>query len=438
MLKIILLTISLVSAVYAEQSLSIEQWQTNNGAKVLFVHAPMLPIVDVALSFYAGSAYDGELPGLSNLTTHLLIDGAGQLDAETIMAGFDDVGARFSLNATRDVATVGLRSLTDEKLLTPAIDLFASILKEPAFPEDALERRRQQTLAALQRHQESPGTVGQLRLFKTIYQSAAYGNAIIGDLDSVSSITKENLEAFYQQYFVASNAVMVIIGDIQQAKAKQLSEQLTSVLPKGSAAKKVDDIPAMVNAETQHIDFPSTQTHILLGHLGVSRDNDDYIPLLVGNHILGGSGFGSRLMEEVRSKRGLSYSVYSYFLPMKAKGPFLMGLQTQNEQAEEALEVVQNTLQIFVKEGPTEEELELAKRNIIGGFPLQLSSNGDIASQLMMMGLYDLPLNYLDTFTAQVNRVTTEQIQQAFEKHVLPERLVTVMVGGKPQAQQES
>jgi zinc protease len=177
-------------------------------------------------------------------------------------------------------------------------------------------------------------------------------------------------------------------------------------------------------------DFPSSQTHIYIGQPGMARHDPDYFALYVGNHVLGGSGLVSILGEEVRNKRGLSYSVYSYFVPMRAPGPFLMSAQTKNDQATEALTVMRDTLRRYRLEGPTPEELDAAKRNITGGFPLDIASNRKIVQYIAMMGFYDYPLDWLDTLVPKVEAVTMEQVRDAFARRLQPDRLAAVVVGG--------
>jgi len=185
----------------------------------------------------------------------------------------------------------------------------------------------------------------------------------------------------------------------------------------------------MPKGETRKIAHPATQSHILIGQPGITRDDPDYFPLYVGNYILGGGGFASRLIEEVRQKRGLVYSVYSYFLPLQQRGPFQIGLQTKREQADEALAVVRKTLNNFIAKGPTEDELKKAKQNIVGGFPLRLDSNKKILDYLTVIGYYRLPLTYLDDFSGKVERVTVAQIRDAFTRRIQPDNMATVVVG---------
>jgi zinc protease len=208
-----------------------------------------------------------------------------------------------------------------------------------------------------------------------------------------------------------------------------VSERLTAGLAAGEPAPALPEVPDLPSRVVEELDFPSTQTHVYVGQPGMRRLDPDYFPLYVGNHILGGSGLVSLLMEEVREKRGLSYSVYSYFLPMTERGPFLMGLQTKNDQAAQAREVLMGTVRRFREEGPSEAELAAAKKNITGGFPLRIASNSKIVQYLAVIGFYGLPLDYLDRFSARVSAVTAEQIRDAFGRRVHPARFATVVVG---------
>jgi len=242
-------------------------------------------------------------------------------------------------------------------------------------------------------------------------------------------LRREDMVDFYHAHYRADHAVVALIGDVTAAQAKEIAAQLTSKLPRaGKEAQPLSAVP-MSKGETRRIAHPAMQSHILIGQPGITRDDPDYFPLYVGNYVLGGGGFASRLMEEVRQKRGLVYSVYSYFMPMQQRGPFQIGLQTKREQADEALAVVRKTVREFVAKGPTEDELKKAKQNLVGGFPLRIDSNGKILGYLSMIGFYQLPLSYLDDFSGKVERVTAAQIRDAFSRRIQPDNMVTVVVG---------
>lgn len=411
------------------QPLSIQSWQSKQGAKVMFVNAPELPMIDVQLVFDAGSARDGKQPGLAMITNAMLDLGAGKWSTDEIAERFDSIGARYANDSSRDNATLSLRSLSEAALLDKAIATFNAILVKPNFVESEIERIRKQVLISLRNHQQSPGTIAQKTFYQTLYHTHPYATPVLGNSESIKNITRQEMQAFYKKYYVARNAVVAIVGDVSRAQAETLVEKILKGLPKGKQAVSLPETKAIDEAINVHKDHPSSQTHILVGQPGMKRGDRDYLPLYVGNHILGGSGFGSRIVEEIREKRGLAYSSYSYFSPMRVNGPFTMGLQTSNENTEQALKLLDEVLREFIKNGPTEEELQHAKKNITGGFALKIDSNKDILAYLSMIGFYDLPLDYLKTFNQRVEKITRQQIQDAFQRRIDPDKLVTVTVG---------
>lgn len=419
----------LLAGAAAQANPEIQHWRTDNGARVYFVHAAELPMVDIRVVFDAGAARDGDRPGLAMLTNAMLEEGAGGLDADTIALRFDNLGANFSSSSHRDMATVGLRSLTRPDLLQPALETFTTVLSQPDFPADALERVRRQMLTSLQYQEQQPGEIASKALYRNLYGDHPYASPADGTRQSVNAISREEVKAYHRDYYVARNAVVAIVGDLERAAAERLAEATVGELPAGEAAPTLPQVAPLQQASSRHIEHPASQTHLLLGQPGMRRGDKDYFALYVGNHILGGSGLVSRISEEVREKRGLSYSAYSYFSPMRRQGPFVLGLQTRNESAAEALEVLRNTLISFRNDGPSEEELQAAKKNITGGFPLKVDSNSDILGYIAMIGFYELPLDYLERFNERVEAVTSGQIREAFQRRIDPERMVTISVG---------
>ena len=407
----------------------IESWQTGKGAQVLFVAAPDLPMVDVRVVFHAGSARDGERPGVASLTQSMLTQGAGEWDADAIAERLEAVGAKLGSGARRDMAYVSVRTLTRQPALDVALDTVAAILTRPNFDPSDFERVRENTLVGLRRDEQDPGTVGKKAVYRQIFGSHPYAGDPSGTLESVATLKPEDLAAFHSRYYVARNAVVAIVGAVSREEAEAIAERVTVGLEAGAPASPLPPVPELKVGVLEELDYPSTQTHVYAGQPGMKRGDADYFPLYVGNHILGGSGLVSLLMEEVREKRGLSYSVYSYFLPMAERGPFLMGLSTKNEQAAQAREVLMDTVRRFREQGPSEEELSAAVKNITGGFPLRIASNADVVQYLAMIGFYGLPLDYLDRFNEKVRAVTAEDIRDAFRRRVNPERFATVIVG---------
>ena len=429
-----LLLLLLSLPIMAQAGPVIEHWQTGNGARVFFVTAPELPIVDVQVVFDAGSARDGDKPGVALLTSDLLSNGAktadSELNADQIAERFADLGAAFGAGADRDTATVSLRSLTDAKVLQPALELMSQVLHQPTFPQDAFEREQKQMLIGLQSEQQSPEAIAGKTFFTALYGKHPYATEPLGTPESVNKLTRADVLAHYGQYFVSSNAVVAIVGALDRKAAEALAETVVGGLAKGTPPAPLAQVDNLSAAQTINHYFPSAQTHVLMGQPGVKRGDADYFPLIVGNYVLGGGGLVSRLTDEIREKRGLSYSTYSAFAPMEVQGPYTLGLQTRNEQTQNALKVLRDTVQTFVDKGPTAAELDAAKKNLTGGFPLRIDSNGNLIDYLGMIGFYGLPLDYLDTYTQNVEKVTLEQIQDAYKRRVKPDAMVTVIVGG--------
>jgi zinc protease len=409
---------------------AIDTWTTSNGARVLLVSTPTLPMVDMRIAFDAGAARDDATPGLARFTSGLLFDGADGLDAQAIASGFERLGAQYSTSAERDMAVVSLRSLVDAPQLDPAVGLLARILAKPDFPEDAVARARRSLEVALAQEREQPGQIASRAFYQAAYRSHPYASWPDGEPESLPLLTREAAQAFHQRYYVARNAVVAIVGAVDRPAAQALADRLTAGLPAGEPAPALGGVLPLAQAVSERIHHPSAQTHILLGAAALTRDDPDYFPLVVGNHVLGASGLVSRVSNVIREQRGLAYSAYSYFMPMRQAGPFLMGLQTRGDQAGEATALLRQTLDEFITNGPTPAELAAAQRNLSGGFPLRLDSNREIVDYLTMLGFYGLPLDWLDRYVERVNAVTVEQVKDAFARRLDAERLVLISVGG--------
>lgn len=412
----------------ARRALDIQTWQTAEGAKVLFVAAPQLPMFDLRLTFAAGSSQDGNVPGLAMLTNAMLNEGVAGKDVGAIAEGFEGLGAHFGNGAYRDMAVASLRSLSQRDLREPALALFTEVLGAPSFPADSLARIQNQLLAGFEYQKQNPGKLAGIALFEALYGSHPYAHSSDGNAQSIPAITLEQLRAFHAKAYTASNAVIAVVGDLSRSEAEAISAQVSAALPKGPALAKAPQ-PAVPKAGRQHIEHPSKQTHLLLAQLGIDRREPDYAALYIGNQILGGGGFGTRLMEEVREKRGLTYGIYSGFSAMQARGPFMINLQTRAELSEGALTLVQDILRDYLANGPTQKELDDAKRELAGSFPLSTASNADIVGQLGAMGFYDLPLTYLEDFMAQIQALSAEQVKTAMAKHLNPAAMLIVSAG---------
>ncbi|MEY2699267.1 MAG: hypothetical protein RIQ52_22 [Pseudomonadota bacterium] len=408
----------------------IQHWTSQRGAEIYFAPIDGLPLLDVRVMLDAGTARDGDRPGIASLTAAMLDAGAGSMDADAIARSMDSLGAQLVTGAGRDYTSISLRALTRQDILTPALETAALVLAKPVFADADFQRERQNVLLSLQQREESPGDIAGMRFFEQVYGSHPYAHPKEGYADSVSALTPEDLRRFHQRYFVARNATVVMVGAIERQQAEQIAEQLVAALPEGQKPEPLPGVAAGTAGADVREPFPSEQTHIFVGMPGLKVGDPDYFPLYVGNHILGGSGLVSRISHEVREKRGLSYSAYSYFYPLKVEGPFMMGLQTRNDQAEQALSVLRDTLAAFIADGPGADELKASKSNITGGFVLRLDSNRKWLEQVSQIAFYQLPLNYLDVFTQKVEAVTLEQIKDAWKRRINPQSMRTVLVGG--------
>ncbi|MGB5441681.1 MAG: pitrilysin family protein [Gammaproteobacteria bacterium] len=410
----------------------IQHWQTDNGARVYFVPAPELPIVDVGITFAAGSARDDGKPGVAQMTSMLLDKGAAGLSADEIAIRAEALGAKLSTGSARDMGWLTLRSLADPAHLQPALAIFRDVLSKPDFKKKDFKRERERLLVSLRRGEQSPSTIAGYQFYYATFGEHPYAARPEGTEESLTKLVPKDLRAYHDRYYVARNAVVTIVGDLDRKAAGTLAAELLSGLPAGARATPVPPVPLLEKASEKQIFHPSSQTHVRMGAPLVRRGDPDYFPLYVGNHILGGGGLVSRLFKEVREDRGLSYGVSSAFSPMEQAGPYTLSLQTKNTQVDEAIAVLRQTLQTFIEEGPTDAEVVAAKKNITGGFPLRIESNTSIREYVNMIAFYDLPLDYLETFNDKVTAVTREQIMDAFKRRVQPDRMATVIVGGEP------
>lgn len=433
--RIYLNTLACIAALLpllAQAAVNIEHWVAPSGARVYFVASHALPIIDVKIDFSAGAAFDPDgKSGVAGLSIGLLDAGAKlgetNLDEEQIAEKFADIAAQLSASADLDRASVSLRTLAAKAERVTALALMRAVLSAPSFPAAMLEREKVRSIAAIKEAETRPDSIVAKRFAAAIYPHHPYGT--FATVDSVGRINRDDIVTFWRTHFSARRAVVSIIGDISRAEAEDIAAHLTDALP-DAADQASMQLPAVTLPirETIRLPHPATQSHILIGMPSLKRTDADYFPLLVGNYVLGGGGFVSRLMKEVREKRGYAYSVYSYFDPHKLEGPFEIGLQTKRAQADEALKVVDATLAGFLKDGPTAAELKAAQQNLIDGLALKLDSNAKILSHLSLIGFYELPLTYLDDYPRRVAAVTAQQVREAFARHVQDERMVTVIV----------
>ena len=419
--------------------LPIQHWTEPSGAKVYLVESPVIPMVDVQIDFDAGSRRDpAGQSGLASAVASMASKGvkaAGSepaLDENGLGEAWADLGASFEANADNDTLHYVLRSLTDPPLLDKAARLAARQIGEPSFPADVWSRDRARWSASIKESLTRPATVAHHAFEAAVYGSHPYG--VQTTAETLARISVADMQAFHTQHIGACRAKVSIVGAVSRTQAQALVATLLSRLPASTGCAPlppVGEIAALTAPAELNIPFTSAQAHVLIGQPGFQRRDPDFLALLVGNHILGGGGFVSRLTHEVREKRGLSYSVYSYFAPGLHAGAFTVGLQTRPDQAAQAVQVSRDVIARFVAEGPTEAELRAAKDNLIGGFALRIDSNKKLLGNVANIAWNDLPLDYLDQWAKKVEALTVADVRTAMAQKLHPDRMVTVVVGGK-------
>ncbi len=432
-------TIFCINSAFA--ALPIENWTQPSGAQVFLVQSPAIAMVDVQIDFDAGSRRDpADKAGLASVTAMMLSKGVKAnganpaLDDNQLSEAWADLGASFSAGAGADRMSFSLRSLTYPDLLGKAVDLAARQIGQPAWPNAIWLRERERLNAGIKEANTRPATLAARAFNQAVYGEHPYGFETTEA--NLTAISVADMQAAYSALVLPCRAKVSIVGAVTKPQADALVVKLLGQLPKSECSLSTANLPAvrevepLKQAQDKRINFESAQAHVLIGQPGYKRDDPDFFALLVGNHILGGGGFTSRLTNEVREKRGLTYGVYSGFQPGSHAGAFTLGLQTRPDQAAQAVQVSKDVLTKFVAEGPTEAELQAAKDNLIGGFALRIDSNRKLLDFVANIAWNKLPLTYMDTWTQQIDKITTTQIKAAFQRKLQPERMVTVVLGG--------
>ena len=421
----------------AQAILPIEKLDSVKGAKAYLVQTKALPMLDIEISIDAGDRFDPTgKSGLASMTAELMNYGArsskGALSEAQIADEIADLGANFGISVGGERAVIRIRSLSRKDLRDRAVQLASAMLSAPTYDAKILEREKQRAITGLLEAETKPESVLERRFRKSVYGN--YPLSESPSVKSVGSVSVSDLARFHQQFYRGDRIIVSIVGDVSPAEASEIVGVLLKNVPQSGAA-----IPALPQFERSpieplasrqiYIPFDSQQAHIAMGMTAITRSNPDYFPLIVGNYILGGGGFVSRLMSEVREKRGLAYSVFSYFAPGKDTGIFQAGLQTKGDQATLALEVMNSTIANFIANGATPSELQAAKANLVNGFPLRIDNNRKLLDNVSSIAWNDLPLDTLETWTTKVDAVTLEQVSAAFQKYLAMDRMKIVVLG---------
>ena len=451
-------------------ALPIQKFVLPNGAVVHLVESPAIAMLDVQVDFDGGSRRDpAGKAGLASMMAAQLENGVAArgsgrgagpsqgaqapsggsvvrvatsvgaydsaLDENALGEAWADLGAEFGASAGADRLSFTLRTLTEPDLLAKAVTLAGRQIGAPAFTESVWQRDRQKVLASLKESDTRPSTLAQRAYGKAVYGSHPYGYEMTAA--SAVNINVADMRAFYAASVVACRARINLVGAVNRAQAEQIASALLAQLPQMacaslSALPAVAEVAPLPQASQQTIAFDAAQAQVLVGQPGYRRNDPDFFTMLVGNYILGGGGFVSRLMNEVREKRGLTYGVYSSFTPGLHAGAFTVSLQTRPDQATAALAVTRQVIAEFVANGPTELEVKAAKDNLIGGFALLIDSNRKLLGNISNIAWNNLSLDYLDTWQARVEQVTASDIKAAMAAKLQPDKMVTIVLGAKP------
>ncbi|MBI5789403.1 MAG: insulinase family protein [Candidatus Schekmanbacteria bacterium] len=408
-----------------------ERTVLDNGMVLLLLEQHALPIVTVEVSLKAGGVYDPPAKeGLANITANLLSRGTKQFSAQGLAQAIEFVGGDISSSADTDFAEINLTILSKD--LDLGFKLMGEVIAQPTFPQEEMEKEQKEIVGDIIQEKEDPSAVAGKRFNKILYGTHPYNHPEEGWEESVPNLTRQDVLDFYQKYYRPNNAVMVVVGDITKSQLDELLKKYLSAWEKRDLSLPVIPEAQPLPAKTvELIDQELTQATVLLGHKGISRSHPDYYQLYVMNYIMGGGGFSSRLLANIRDEKGLAYSAASYFYPLFYGGAFQATIQTKNENTPQVIEATLSEIKRMRTTPVSAEELESAKSFITGSFPLKLDTNSKIAGYLAYMENFGLGLDYFEKFPQYINAVTAGQILQVAQKYLEPENYLLVVVGNQ-------
>lgn len=428
----ILLTLLLASQAYAAPL--AEREILSNNMVLLHAERKALPIVTLVMAVRAGSIVEPpDKAGLAYLTAALLNEGTKKRTSREISEAIEFVGSSLSASAGADYTTISLSIL--KKDIDLGLDLLSDILMNPVFNEDEIKRKKRITKNWLIQQNEEPGAVASIAFSKTVFGKHPYARQVQGTVESLDLISRKDIIDFHNTFFAPNNTIMSVVGDISRDELKALLERhLGQWNQKNIPSTPLPNITTSDNPTVIRVNKELTQANIILGHLGISRDNPDYYAVIVMNYILGGGGFSSRLMDNIRDNKGLAYDVHSYFSANKFSGSFQAGLQTKNESANTAIDEVLNEMKRIRTEPVSDKELQDAKSYLTGSFPLRIDSNSKIAGFALAVEFHNLGLDYVDKFPFLINAVSQEDIMRVAKKYLDTRNYVLVVVGNLDKA----
>ncbi len=421
------LILTCLAALPARADVNIQSVTSPGGLTAWLVEEPSIPFVALEIRFRGGASLDApDKRGAINLMTALLEEGAADMDAREFSKASEALATTFGFDASHDEVSISARFLTENR--EASVALLRAALKEPRFDEAAIERVRGQVLSIIQSDAKNPNDIASETFNAMAYGEHPYAHSINGTLESVAALTRDDLIAAHAAVFAHDRIYVGAVGDITPEELGALMDELLGDLPATGAPMppRADvNIPAGVTV----VDFATPQSVALFGQRGIAQDDPDFFAATILNHVLGGGSFESRLMNEVREKRGLTYGVYSYLAPRDLAEVYMGSVSSANDRIAEAIDVIRDEWAKAARDGLTEKELQDAKTYITGAYPLRFDGNGPIANILVGMQMIGLPIDYIATRNDKVEAVTMDDISRVAAELLDPEGLHFVVVG---------
>lgn len=426
-MRFILVIFSLLLSGHAH-AFAVQEIKEGKNLSAYFVESGSLPMVTLEVSFKAGSYFDkAEKQGTARLTARLMAEAHGGLTSEKSLEKWEEIGTNLGVRVDENYATFTLYTLS--KFKNEAVELLTKTLTNPSFNKADFERLKSATFSTLNAQKQNPASVASNLLRKATFEGHPYANATEGTEETLKNIELSDIKAFYKEFYNQKNMVISVVGDATEKDIKKWLKRNFKHIKKGETVQTFASAPFPVTPSVVRKEMNVPQSTIHLSHEGITRNHPDYYAVFVMNYILGGGGFNSRLMEEVREKRGLAYSVYSQFNPSPAGATFTASVNTKNEDAEKSISLIKTEM-ARIKKGVTTSEFEGAKAFLEGSFPLRLDSNAKILSHLTLMQMENLGIHYLDNWVENIRKVTLQDVKNASEKHLKEDALITIIVGG--------
>lgn len=408
--------------------MNIQEVTSPGGIKAWLVESHVNPLIAIRFAFFGGASQDApEKDGQAYFVTSMMDEGAGDLDATAFQERVQSLAMRMDFDASRDVMLGSIQTLSKNK--DEVFDLARLAMAEPRFEESALARVKSQILAGLKYDENDPSTVASLAWHRLAFKDHPYGRPVKGTEKSVAAMMTDDLHDYVRGVFARDKLVVSVVGDITPEELGPALDTLFGDLPEKSDLREIVEAKPPLGPAREVIKMDVPQSVAQFGFRGIPRDDDDFIPAYILNYIIGGGGFSSRLMEEVREKRGLAYSVHSNLYPYRHGAVFVGNVATKNEAVGQSLQVIKSELEAISEEGLTEDQLNAAKAYLTGAYALRFESSSGIASQLLWIQIEDLGIDYIAKRNALIEAVTLEDVKRIAKRLLAPDQLITTIVG---------